>query len=107
MIYICELKKLFVWTFERKDDRLFTGGLFSFISLSIFNIFTSFILNTFILFFEQSLLQLCEKNVTIPIEVNLGSRASYFITAAENCKKALKGNVNYNMAVSEFVHSLG
>lgn len=65
------------------------------------------ILNTFILFFEQSLLQLCEKNVTIPIEVNLGSRASYFITAAENCKKALKGNVNYNMAVSEFVHSLG
>ena len=52
-------------------------------------------------------MQLCEKNVTIPIEVNLGSRASYFITAAENCKKALKSNVNYNMAVSEFVHSLG
>lgn len=61
------------------------------------------ILNTFTLFFEQSLLQLCGKNVTIPTEVSLGETASCCITAAEDCKRALKSNVNYNMAVSELV----
>lgn len=64
------------------------------------------IFDIFILFFEQSLLQLCEKNVTIPVKALNGVDCARLITVTEHCRKALKSNVNYNMAVSELVLSL-
>ncbi|MBO7209026.1 MAG: hypothetical protein J6V58_04730 [Clostridia bacterium] len=64
------------------------------------------ILDTFIVFFQQSVLQLCEKNVTIPFRVPDGKTSARCIGHIERCKKALKSNVNYNMTVSELVLEL-
>ncbi len=61
------------------------------------------ILDIFILFFEQSLLQLCGKDVTIPIRAFDSLDCPKLITLTEKCRKALKSNVNYNMAISELV----
>ena len=64
------------------------------------------ILDTFIVFFQQSVLQLCEKNVTIPFRVPDGKTSARLIGHIERCQKALKSNVNYNMAISELVLEL-
>lgn len=64
------------------------------------------IFDALILFFEQSLLQLCGKSVTIPLGAVDSSKCAQYITITESCRKALKSNVNYNMAVSELVLNL-
>lgn len=64
------------------------------------------ILDTFIVFFQQSLLQLREKNVTICMRVPDGQKSAQYIGITERCRKALKSNVNYNMTVSELVLEL-
>jgi len=68
--------------------------------------YSDLILDTLIIFFEQSLLQLCGKSVTIPLSALDCNKCAQYITVTENCRKALKSNVNYNMAVSELVLTL-
>ncbi|MBQ3115189.1 MAG: hypothetical protein IJC06_03595 [Clostridia bacterium] len=64
------------------------------------------ILDTFVVFFQQSLLQLAEKNVTISLRVPDGKTSARCIGHIERCRKALKSNANYNMTVSELVLGL-
>lgn len=61
------------------------------------------ILDIFILFFEQSLLQLSGKDVTIPVRAIDSLKCPQYITLVTKCKKSLKSNVNYNMAITELV----
>lgn len=68
--------------------------------------YSDLIFDTFLIFFEQSLLQLCGKSVTIPLSALDSNKCAQYITVTENCRQAIKSNVNYNMAVSELVLTL-